>query len=127
MNPAYRAELEEMERNLRLTNPSSADSLRRYLDHIDLPAAQRRAIDEAHELRQDQLRHLVVFCEDPDFVTLTATYMLSNTSADEIGVRCCDGPRMHCAEISRDDNGYVQIEAFLDGKWPYQRPVIGNA
>jgi hypothetical protein len=44
-------------------------------------------------------------------VTLTATYMLNNSSADGIGVRCCDGPRMHCADIDRDNDGRATIPA----------------
>lgn len=78
-------------------------------------------------MRQDQLRHLVIFSEDPDIVLMTATYLLSNTSADEIGVRCCDGPKMHCADIDRAEDGRVQVKTHLDGDWPYQRPTVGSA
>jgi hypothetical protein len=58
---------------------------------------------------------------------MVATYMLSDTSADGLGVRCCDGPKMHCADIERANDGRVQVAVSLDGEWPYQRPTIGNA
>jgi hypothetical protein len=123
-----RAALEETERWWRdRGDHARADRVRRYLDYIALPTAQRRALDEAHELRQDQLRHLIALCEDRDIALMAATDMLSATSADALAVRCCDGPRMHCADVDSDGDGRVQVAVTLDGEWPYQRPVVGSA
>jgi hypothetical protein len=123
-----RTYLEEAERWWREKGDhAAADRVRRLLDYLALPAAQRRALDEARELRQDQLMHLVVLCEDPDIVMMTATYMLSNTSADGIGLRCYDGTNVHSADIDRDDDGRVRVIVTPDGEWPYQRPVVGSA
>lgn len=110
-----------------MTEPAGIDPMRQYMDYMALPAAQREAIDAARDLRAMQLRALVTLCDDPDIVTMTATYMLSSTSVDGIAVRICDGPKMHCADIDRDGDGHIQVTVTLDGEWPYQRPIAGNA
>ena len=79
----------------------------------------------AIELRQNQLRQLVVLSEDPDFAVMAAEYTAGNTSAHEIGVYCYDGPNIHCADITRVAGG-VRLEIWSED-WPYQPPVIGHA
>jgi hypothetical protein len=121
-----RAELEKTEQWYRDRGDlPAAARVRRYLDYIAPPAAQRRAIDDAIELRQSQLRQLVVLSEDPDIALLAAQHMAGDSVADEIGVYCYDGPNIHCADIIRVNDG-VRLEIWSED-WPYQRPTVGRA
>jgi hypothetical protein len=129
-----RAELEKTEQSWRAKGDhAAADRVRRYLDYIALPAAQRRAIDVAIELRSCQLYDLVALCDDPDIALLAAEELMSGSAADSLGIRLGDGPDMYGADIDRDRDdasptgfGPLRLEIWSDG-WPYQRPVASNA